>query len=382
MTSPAPSAQRLPALDGVRGLAIAGVLLTHARPSYLSPGIRDWFDSGAFGVDLFFVLSGFLITGILLDSRESLHYYGRFYGRRFLRLFPVYYSYLLVLAVVLPAAHRLLAASIPDYQGNWWWYILYFCNWKSDHAVGDPFLGHFWSLAIEEQFYIVWPSVVLLLPRRRLVWICATLAAVSFGLRCVWSMQSVDWNTVYRVTVCRLEPMLLGSLAAIAVRSQVWRPRVAASAPWLAAAGIAGWIGIGIACGAPLWIYRPVQTVGALAAAFGFAGLTLFAATRSSGWGFKFLSARLFTELGKYSYCMYVIHLVIIQHMQWLTAYFANRSPSNAIAFATIGSVASILLTFWIARLSWNWFESPLMTKGRLWLEDRFTPRLAATTSS
>src|SRR5690349_12365341 len=172
---PAISEKRLPALDGLRGLAVLGVLIVHAKillntaPPFEN-ALRTLSEFGAYGVDLFFVLSGFLITGILLDTRDSANYFRTFYARRFLRLFPIYYGYLLVIALVLPALHHAVRTSMEDYGGSWGWYLAYLSNWKAGHGASDPFLGHFWSLAVEEQFYLLWPAMIFLVPRRMLAY--------------------------------------------------------------------------------------------------------------------------------------------------------------------------------------------------------------------
>ena len=236
--TPAPQAGRahIQALDGVRGLAILSVFLYHAWPD-LS---HEWrggatlnmlASAGPFGVDLFFVLSGFLITGILLDAREGRRYFRNFYARRALRLFPVYYLYLLVVAFALPIFHRAIHTSMPDYSGPWWWYVLYFCNWKPNWGWGDPWLGHIWSLAVEEQFYLVWPTVVLLAGRKRLWPICLAIIAGATTLRFEWAFDGVPWNQIYRLTITRADTMAWGALGALALRSPAWRTRAARLAP-------------------------------------------------------------------------------------------------------------------------------------------------------
>jgi peptidoglycan/LPS O-acetylase OafA/YrhL len=187
------SGKYVPALDGIRGLAILAVLVTHSVPRLPATGLGYWcnqlIELGTFGVDLFFVLSGFLITGILLDSKDAPNYFRNFYARRFLRLFPVYYLYLIFIALLLPAIHRAIHTHMPDFGGNWWWFLLYSCNLKPDHAANDAYLGHFWSLAVEEQFYLVWPAVVLLLSRRRLTYFC--ICAIALRPHCACSLPGL-----------------------------------------------------------------------------------------------------------------------------------------------------------------------------------------------
>ena len=181
----------IPALDGIRGLAILLVLLGHFtsyggfRPEI---GVDRAYHLvamlGGVGVDLFFVLSGFLITGILVDARGGAFFFRNFYMRRVLRIFPLYYGSLLVFFVVLP----LLDPGDPRLQqvlGEQAWYWSYLTNirmafdgWPAYHHI-----GHFWSLAVEEQFYMVWPLVIFLFRRRSLLFICAACVAASLAFR-------------------------------------------------------------------------------------------------------------------------------------------------------------------------------------------------------
>jgi len=174
-----PDAGRVPALDGLRGIAILMVMLFHFV--YLDPTrvlgpfglIGLYLRYGYTGVNLFFVLSGFLISGILLDAKSEPHYFRNFYARRILRIFPLYYGYLIV-ALVLGRAFSYYGSTTLRLEAQsqvWLWtYTSNLCEAFHQHYF-DMF-RHFWSLAVEEQFYLVWPVVILLAPRRRLTWIC------------------------------------------------------------------------------------------------------------------------------------------------------------------------------------------------------------------
>src|SRR5689334_7899911 len=113
------------------------------------------------GVDLFFVLSGFLITRILLHSREADNYFSSFYARRFLRICPIYYVSLFVLFVIVPLILRTESAQMPSLQERLW-YFAYFQNWINvfGRMAWPIFLTHYWSLGVEEQFYLIWPLVI------------------------------------------------------------------------------------------------------------------------------------------------------------------------------------------------------------------------------
>jgi peptidoglycan/LPS O-acetylase OafA/YrhL len=363
------SSKHIPALDGVRGIAILGVLFVHSYgliTRLLSEQTAQSFglvaDAGSFGVDLFFALSGFLITGVLLDTKDSPNYFRNFYARRFLRLFPVYYAYLFLAAVVFPIVHLLLRTSMADYDGNWWWYILYLCNWKPGHASSDPLLGHFWSLAIEEQFYLLWPAVVRLLPRRVLWVACASMIAASVMIRCSWAFSDVNWNTIYRLTITRLDTLALGALVALALRSPRVRPRAVLHASKLVWLGLGSFLLIGVYAGGFSWKLLPIHTFGALAAGIGFAGVVLYAATCQSGFIYRVLTSSLLTGYGKYSYAIYVSHIAVFAHFSWVEAWLLRHVPASA-GMAVAGAVflASNVVAFTVGKLSWRYFESPIL---------------------
>ena len=153
--------QKISQLDAVRGLAILLVIAHNTSTKYPLLHLQPFFGNGWMGVDLFFVLSGFLITGILVDTKYSEGYFSRFYARRCLRIWPLYYSLIFFMFVVVPwlrpsEAHTLFGRSSP-----WWAYPLFLQNFLVSSPTGatGP-LGVTWSLAIEEQFYLVWPWVV------------------------------------------------------------------------------------------------------------------------------------------------------------------------------------------------------------------------------
>jgi peptidoglycan/LPS O-acetylase OafA/YrhL len=159
----------IPALDGLRGIAILSVMLLHftnaiaALPGSPTSAARSVFGWGWTGVDLFFVLSGFLITGILLDSKGHPLYFRSFYARRALRIFPLYYAALFLFFVVPRAIPSVPATySFAWHDQRWFWFYL-----GNFHPLGPDakqFIGQFWSLAIEEQFYLVWPLLIWLTP--------------------------------------------------------------------------------------------------------------------------------------------------------------------------------------------------------------------------
>src|SRR5215831_14117596 len=153
--------ERIPQLDSIRGIAILVVMLQNYSGKYPFLYLDRLFANGWMGVDLFFVLSGFLITGILVDTKHSEGYFKNFYARRCLRIWPLYYSLLLFMFVAVPFVHPAEARTVFDRSSPWWAYPLFLQNFlvpSPTNATGP--LAVTWSLAIEEQFYLLWPWVV------------------------------------------------------------------------------------------------------------------------------------------------------------------------------------------------------------------------------
>jgi len=220
--------RHLPALDGLRGVAILLVMVYHfsGGTDQSARGLDLWFTRvcgvGWAGVDLFFVLSGFLITGILIEARGKEGGLKRFFVRRSLRIFPLYYAVLLALFVGLPmvgaASSTGLEAVAPN-QGWLWTYTGNIAKFFEPSIVFHEGLiqtAHFWSLAAEEQFYLVWPLCVMWLEHKTLRRVCVGFACASMTLRT--GLQFWVGDAVYTFTPCRLEGLMVGAYIAIAWR--------------------------------------------------------------------------------------------------------------------------------------------------------------------
>src|SRR2546427_8382575 len=187
----------MPVLDGLRGVAVLLVLLIHAIWGPLRPAtasidvvVRAVAYAGWMGVDLFFVLSGFLITGILLDTRGQPGWWPNFIARRALRIFPLYYGALTVLFVLLPRLARWSEPQFTTLQANQTWYWTYTVNLLAalTQGRGTPLSTlHFWSLSVEEQFYLIWPLIVWACKPRSLLRVIGliVIGGLSFLLRVV-----------------------------------------------------------------------------------------------------------------------------------------------------------------------------------------------------
>jgi peptidoglycan/LPS O-acetylase OafA/YrhL len=361
-----PGEGRIPALDGIRGLAILLVIAFHCRVAFSStqeiplPLLRV-LDLGWSGVDLFFVLSGFLITGILLDSRESASYFRTFYARRVLRIFPLYFAYLFLVLVVFRYAWIRYSGTDLWRSTNPWWYFCYLLNWKPDHGYNDLYLGHLWSLAIEEQFYLVWPLVVWICPRRRLAAVCLSLAGCALAARCLMGAWHLPAETVYRLTPSRMDTLALGALVAVGMREfpallRRWAPRVCA----LAGVGLAAVLSRQTA---GFWEDAGMRTAGASLVAVLYAGMVYATAASGRGMAQRVFSSATLRRCGKYSYAMYVLHSfpyhITAEAVRGLSASGPLGAMALVIKWLYLPAMAAV--AFGGAWLSWRTLEQPFL---------------------
>jgi peptidoglycan/LPS O-acetylase OafA/YrhL len=319
------------------------------------------------GVDLFFVLSGFLITGILLESRESSTFFRTFYFRRSLRIFPLYFFYLFVILVVLRGAWIRLGAHDPWAATGGWWYVSYMMNWKSGAGIEDKFLDHLWSLAIEEQFYLVWPAIVWLTPRRKLAWVCAAIAVGALAVRCWLGANDISSGIFYRLTPARLDSLAVGAFLAVGVRDFP-----AAINRWIRR--LFGPVIIAFLCAAafspnPVWSDRLMQTLGASTLAVLCGCVVHRAAGGGTGLLGNFFSSLMLRKFGKHSYAMYVLHSI-----PWeLTAprlhdLTSAQLPTSVVLALKYGYFPVLVaLTYGLSLITWALIEQPFLR-----LKDRF----------
>ncbi len=378
------STTRIAALDGLRGVAIILVITAHAALVQPVDRIDVFFaevsHAGWIGVDLFFVLSGFLITGILLDTKRGSHYLSNFYIRRVLRIFPLYYCSLVILFVVVPLVGPLLANVIHTSAGlaqfretqsqlrdNQLWYWFHATNLlvlrRGTVSALPVATGQFWSLAVEEQFYLVWPFVVLFASRKACAWIFTGCVALSFLLRIVFWSASVPSDVVYTFTLTRCDPLALGALVALAWRSPMWWPRARGVAWWMLAASSFGICLVWAARGGLNSRDRLVQECGLILIAVFFGSLLVRILSRfDSGTRGGVLIGHLLRSLGRYSYAIYIIHqgvLVLVWHaLPW------NRFPlilgSSVVQQIVLTSTVTAA-SLGIASLIWRFYEQPFL---------------------
>ncbi len=373
-----PSGRRIPVLDGIRGIAVLMVMAFHFCTYSVTTGSILWervysttAGMGWAGVDLFFVLSGFLITGILFDSRSDPHYFKVFYGRRTVRIFPLYYASLTLFFLVLPFIlvslhHSDLAVAHGTKLSRVfaWTYVL---NWyegfKGFDVVPLP-LQHFWSLAIEEQFYLVWPFLVLKLSRRRMMTVCGGL--ITFGLVSRIFMYWIHLPiAAYTWTFCRADELAIGAIIALAARDPGDWKKFIKWAPYVALSALCG-VSIVRAFNPP-GTSSPGQATLFLMATLGmslvgifFGGcLVIAVCLRQKSPAHRFLSSSFLRFFGKYSYGLYVCHFPLVVFLTKAGLNSKNLIIPLHSQFLAIVAVNGIYLavSVAIAFASWHLFE-------------------------
>ena len=359
----APESGRVPALDGLRGIAILLVIVSHYLGAYWRTASAGWT-----GVNLFFVLSGFLITGILLDAKDKPHYFRNFYARRTLRIFPLYYLVLVLVFVVAPWIPSLDTESYRALAGRQVWFWTYTANFyvgAYGEIGADPFacnwigLLHLWSLSVEEQFYLVWPFIVLFTSRRQLIGICGVFFVGAWLMRLHYITGPMNPQP-YFFTQCRVDDLAIGALIAAVARDKGGVEKLRACAPWLSIAAIWVLLGVGVelrhffqlAADVERWAYSAFSVL--------YGCLLVFAiAAPQTNLYRRALENRVLRSYGKYSYAIYIFHWGLSELL------FARIAPLDALS-TRLGSqdvalairVIIVAVVSWgIGWLSWNLYE-------------------------
>jgi len=361
-------------LDGLRGLAILLVLVYHFTDQFeahfgnfyesketLVQALRKLFGAGWTGVDLFFVLSGFLITGILCDTKKSRNYFPSFYLRRFLRIFPLYYGYLFGLLVLLPWFWTAVSPKWEFFQEKQVWYWTYLSNWLCAIKGDFKFVpaGYMWSLAVEEQFYLIWPFVIYFLSRRALLFTCASLLLLSVTARFVLVVFGVPATSLYVMTCTHLDPLLVGALLALAFRMPGGIGKYVRLFPAVALFSVAGLIVLFVIQGKFKFWEVKTAAVGLLLLAL-LCGYVLNAAlvSRKSSMLYKVLTTIPLRSFGRYSYAIYIFHPPIgdalVSHFD--LPGFKGTPYSILVPFFCF-IVVAISISWTVGFISWHLYE-------------------------
>jgi len=336
--------EKIPQLDALRGIAILLVIahnatLHYGTASYLHP----LFDRGWMGVDLFFVLSGFLISGILLDTKETPNYFKNFYARRVLRIWPLYYCLLPLMFVVLPRVSAAQGVTIFAKSSPWWAYPLFMQNFLlplSTDAAGP--LGVTWSLAIEEQFYLVWPIIVRFLSRRQVAVLAFAGIVVSPVLRYFLAAHHIH---IYANFFCRLDGLMLGAFLAALVRSKNFvRERYVGLA--LAVLAVTAPLAVIMDLRHAEWIVFTFTSLAAGAIVY----LAMFWQQRWFQWP---LANRFLLFTGTISYGLFLLHKIAFAGVDGLHV--------NSVKHPLVTLGVILLGSYVLALTSWNVLEQPFL---------------------
>ena len=330
---------RLSRLDGIRGFAIIIVFAHHVL--HFGPG---WV-----GVDLFFVLSGYLITGILRRDRFQKHFWSPFYIKRAARILPALLVCFLLAALLTDFPWRRL--GLP--------YILFAANIAEAYSPlkGDPQLTIIWSLAVEEQFYLFWPFAVRFLSRSTLIWILGGLLCLEPVLRAVFTSR-IGWWPMYILTPFRLDGLAAGSLLAVLLEEPVWTKRFSR---------VAGPVAAGVLTVYALCSLIPGFWYRADSLSFNTFGYSMIAAIGMFGLAYTLLHAEAFLSrvlahpalvfVGVISYGVYLYHVMVVQAVQLLIVRIGFNHMRTV-------SPITVALTLGFAWLSYRFYEQPFVQWG------------------
>ncbi len=340
---------RIRQLDAVRGLAVL-LVLVHNTDIYPSLHLGPIASNGWMGVDLFFVLSGFLITGILIDTKQSEGYFKNFYTRRCLRIWPLYYSALLFMFVIVPLLRPSEFQTVFGQRSSpWWAFPLFLQNFLVPiPTFATGLLGVTWSLAVEEQFYLAWPLVVRFCSEAQLRKIALGVILVSPALRFYLSMHRVN---IYSNTFCRLDGLMAGALLAVIARSSSFVPSRFVTGAWITL-----FVSTSLALMIDTLHARWIVFSFVVLASASFIYLALFSKQR---WLQVLLTNRFLAYTGTISYGIYLLEKLPLDVVK---AFHLDKYPFLSFSITVVAAYA-------MAVLSWNLLEKPFLRLKRFFDE-------------
>ncbi|MCY7290350.1 MAG: acyltransferase, partial [Cryobacterium sp.] len=320
-----------------------------------------------------FVLSGLLITGILLDTRGKGDFFRSFYLRRTLRIFPLYYAY--VAGVVFVAAPLAWSAGwAAEVRAEQWPYWVYLANWTQPYSIGVHGMSHLWSLAVEEQFYLVWPLAVYALGRRGTARLALTLVIAGLCVRYVLTAGAWPKDATYCFTIARWDALAAGALLAAMLRDERGRALVAALRGKLTVLLVLSLLAL-VAVKHGFHSDDPVVAIIGQSLIVGLSFCLLAFAADASTLGFgllqRILCWRGSRTLGKYSYAMYIFHFPIHHSLKLpLGLWVAGADDSLRIVRVLAYLTLILILAFGASLLSWRLIEKPFLD-----LKEKWAPR-------
>ena len=356
MQPPKPvTTHQIPALDGLRGVAIIMVLQWHYLPA------TQAFFPGWAGVDLFFVLSGYLISWRLLATKERPDYFSRFYRNRILRIFPLYY--VLVIGFLLAIHFFVQEKNLPEfdtYTRHWKSFLIFTENWTFMfyHLPPDLSLAPLWTIAVEEQFYLIWPVIILLLPRTRSgIRLLGCLIPVVLLARTTAYLTHPPYLYIYYNTFSWIDSFVIG-----AILYQLHEARIKI-APGLITSIMLGVLAIFLIYSLSYHSPFPgdpfMMTAGYTLLALFFACLLHLASGPEKNGLSTLLSGKLLRGMGRISYCLYLIHFPISQIVfSRFHAYGLHNWPGHEALLTTLSVITALTLSILVSILSYRYFES------------------------
>jgi peptidoglycan/LPS O-acetylase OafA/YrhL len=365
-------ARAMPGLDGIRGIAVLLVMIHHAISAgsiqaggQISSVILKLGKAGWIGVDLFFVLSGFLITGSLFRERAHRYYFRNFYGRRVLRIFPLYFIFLICAFVLL--APQLASWYGPAYdelkdKQLWFWTSLQNIYLAKTGGTVVP-VGQLWSLAVEEQFYLFWPLILLAFPARRVLKGAIGICLVEIALRAILVERGWTQEAIYTSSLTRLDSLLIGGALAVYLMT-------ADSIPALRRVVVVGLTFIVLALGCEVALDRGFRRDGMALQTFGlttFACITALAIFSSISQNENAaLNRLLFVKwlrlTGRYSYSMYLFHPPIFAGVRWAFGHWGLMLGSGPISWITATFVLiGFICSYLAGNITWRLIEQPIL---------------------
>jgi peptidoglycan/LPS O-acetylase OafA/YrhL len=325
-------------------------------------------NAGWIGVDLFFILSGFLITGILLDSKDRANYFRVFYIRRALRILPLYVTYVTVVVCGLRALGLTSEAESAAISRTQWWYWTHTVNllvarWGWNLVSWHS--GHLWSLSVEEQFYLLWPAIVMMLRRRSLISVATALVVVVWCLRLALAPLGVPWTAVYVLLPTRMDSLAVGALLAAVARDPVAWGRIQGMLTRLAIGSAAVLIGI--------FIHNHLIRSAMLTQIAGYPALAVLGGTavasavsnRAGSIYARLLGTPALRFFGQYSYGLYVWHPLVIHWVQQHLSSMLRLDASSHLMGYLLFTICALTGSVALALLSWHLIEAPFLALKR-----------------